>query len=507
MNRRFPWRAAAAALCLLLMPAVSCLFDRLALPASARDPDTCLGLPILAADRPASDSAALPQLLYHGAAAPLDEKSRTLYLPVSAAEGGAPHELSGVLAAADAGVTLAFAPDPSFEDLPSAIAQGHAFRLLASDGSGAVAALSVVFTTLPVLCMDTTDGSDYGDPYAEHSGGVRVFEHGGASTSDAGWHRRGMSTRLFKKGSWKLSLTNGFGRPRNISIASLGSDDDWILNSMGMDDLRLREMLITRLWNGMQQERGSLLRMADCAYCEVILDGEYMGLYLLQRRVDSKFLRLEKSRDIVLKGGNNAKAKDATEAFTVKSSPIGEREAQMLAQPLFALSDVSSIALDTWLDLDVFILFGAMHDNRSIRNTYYLLSPGERGYSISLLPWDTDLSFGLGYVQGKGHTLLPLDEESLPPAHRREYDALLALYPDLGDLIAARWRSLRSGVLSGENIADTIGAITNELDQSGAYARDAALWGARYGGEDTMDRLYNFIDMRLEQVDAVYMSE
>lgn len=503
MNRSFPWRAAAAALCLLLMPVVSLLFDRLSLPDSARDPDSCLGLPILAEDLPVSGGDA-PQVLYQGHAAPLDQKTGTLYLPVPASGSLAPHALTGTLAAKEAGVTLAFAPDPAFSDLPAAIAGGHPFRLLAEHG-GEVSALSVVFTTLPVLCMDTTDGSDYGDPYAEHSGGVRVFEPGAASASDADWHRRGMSTRMFKKGSWKLSVTNRFGRPRNLSISALGSDDDWILNSMGMDDLRLREMLVTRLWNSMQQQSGSPLRMADCAYCEVILDGEYMGLYLLQRRVDSKFLGLEKSRSILLKGSNVAGAKDAAEAFTVKSSPIGEREAQMLGQSIVDLSDVSGISLDTWLDLNAFILFGAMHDNRAIRNTYYIFNPSEHGYSVSLLPWDTDLSFGLGYVQRRGHVLLPLEEDSLPLMHRREYDALLARYPDLDAQIAAHWKALRGGVLSEASIAGALQSITDELDRSGAYARDAALWGARYGGEDTLDRLHDFIDMRLAQVDAVYL--
>lgn len=503
MNRSFPWRAAAALLCLLLMPAVSFFFDAAALPDSPRSPGTCLGLPILR-ESPAVSSGDIPQVLYQGQAAPLDRQTGTLYLPVPASGSLKPHMLSGTLAAQEAGVTLAFAPDPAFDEFSAAIAGGHAFRLFA-DHHGEVSALSVVFTTLPVICMDTTDGSDYGDPYAEHSGGVRVFEPGAVSTSNADWHRRGMSTRMFKKGSWKLSVTNRFGRPRNLAIAALGSDDDWILNSMGMDDLRLREMLVTRLWNSMQQERGSKLRMADCAYCEVILDGEYMGLYLLQRRVDSKFLGLEKSRSVLLKGSNVAGAKNAAEAFTVKSSPMPEQEALMLGQSIVDLSDVSDISLYTWLDLNAFILFGAMHDNRAIRNTYYVFNPSERGYSISLLPWDTDLSFGLGYVQRRGHVLLPLEEDSLPLMHRREYDALLALHPDLDAQIAARWKALRGGVLSSAFIADTLQSIINELDQSGAYARDAARWGVRYGGEDTIGRLNDFINMRLEQVDAAYL--
>lgn len=505
MNRRFPWRAAAALLCVLLIPAAACLFPLAAKSRPARDPGTCLGLPILGAMPAVHEGGEAPQVLYQGLAAPLDESTRTLYLTVAAPEGCTPGDLSGKLAAKDSGISLAFAPDAAFSDLPAAIADGHVFRLLALRGGAAEAEFSVVFTPLPVICMDTAYDSDYDDPYALHSGRIRVFETGGAGDSQAGWHRRGMSTRLFKKGSWKLSVTNDFDRPRNFAIAGLGADDDWILNSMGMDDLKLREMLVTTLWNQMQRERGSALRMADCAYSEVILDGEYMGLYLLQRRVDTKYLGLEKSRDIVLKGSNIAGAKSALDAFTVKSAPMDSEKAAMLAQPLVDLSDVSNVDLDTWLDFDAFLLFGAMYDNRAIRNAYYLLSPEDGTYRISLLPWDTDISFGLGYVQKRGHVLLPLEEESLPLSHRREYDALSLLYPDLDARIAARWQSLRGGVLSDENVKHTLSAIRQALQNSGAYARDAALWEPRYHGEDAGERFDAFLDLRLQQVDAAYL--
>ena len=489
---------------LLLLPLVPFFFSGLNPSASVRAPGTCLGLPILQKDVTVSDTPP-PQVLYQGQPAAFDRVSKTLYLPVSLThENMQPEHLSGTLRAADSGVSLAFLPDAAFENLADAISSGHAFRLIASQ-NGTHSVLSVIFTTLPVICMDTASDSDYSDPYAEHYGSIRTFDPDGTNMTDANWHRRGMSTLRFKKGSWKLSVTNRLGRPRNVSIAGLGSDDDWILNSMGMDDLKLREMFVTRLWNQMKQDKGSTLRMADCAYCEVILDGEYMGLYLLQRRVDSKFLALEKSRDIVLKGGNYQGPTHAAEAFSVKSSPMEERKTQMLVQPLFELSDVSNIRLDTWLDTNAFVLFGSMADNLWIRNCYYILSPQASGYSISFLPWDTDLSFGIENIPAHGFTLLPLEESSFPIDHRREYEALLALYPDLDAQISAHWQKLRNGIFSEANISAALASITNELESSGAYERDLTLWGQRYGGQDTVLRMQDFISLRFRQLDAVYM--
>ena len=503
MNRSFPWRAAAFLVCLLLMPAVSLLSGLTAQSNTPKEEGTCLGLPILAADTPVSAGLLPPQILYQGEPAPLDTKTGTLYISVPLPPGSQPHEPDGVLAAADNGWALAFAPDPAFADLPKAAANGHAFRLLASGRDG-TASLRVIFTPLPVVCMDTTDGSDYGDPYAEHSGSVRVFEPASVSPerSFARWHRRGMTTRLFKKGSWKLSLTNSFGKSLNRSFAGLGSDDDWILNSMGMDDLKLREKLVMELWNGMQTEHG--MRMSSGEYAEVVLDGEYMGLYLLQRRVDVKYLGLEKSRDIVLKGGNYVGAmRSVQDAFSIKDSPLPEDKTYALAENFFSMDDLSALDAASFVDMEVFVLFAALYDNLSFRNAYYVLSPGEGGYQIRMLPWDTDLAFGLRYVEGRGYVLLDDHETALPFEHRREYEAMKALLPDLDARIAARWQALRKSTLSDKNIFTSLVGIMDQITLSGAFARDRALWGTRYGEDDTFDALEACIRNRLSQLDAM----
>lgn len=506
MNRSFPWRAAAVLICLLLMPAVSLLFG-LAAQSSAPKEGTCLGLPILSSDIPVSEGITPPQIFYQGEPAALDGPSGTLYLSISAPQGVQAYELTGTLAAADREWTLSFAPDPAFFDLSAAIAQGHAFRLLASSNKG-TASLRVVFTPLPVVCMNTTDDSDYSDPYAEHSGTVRVFEPSAdtPASSQANWHRRGMTTRLFKKGSWKLSLTNSFGKSRNLAFAGLGADDDWILNSMGMDDLKLREKLIMDLWNGMQADTENGLRMSSGEYVEVVLDGEYMGLYLLQRRVDVKYLGLEKLRDIVLKGGNYVgEMRSVQDAFTIKDSPLPQEATYALAESLFTMDDLSVLDADSFVDMELFVLFGALYDNLSFRNAYYILSPEHVGYRIRMLPWDTDLAFGLRYVNNKGYVLLDDHETTLPFEHRREYDAMKALHPDLDARIAARWQALRSGVLSDENVFAILGGIMDRITLSGALARDRVLWGTRYGEGDTFEALETCIRNRLSQLDAMYL--
>lgn len=47
-----------------------------------------------------------------------------------------------------------------------------------------------------------------------------------------------------------------------------------------------------KLWNRLAEQSPWDYPMSSGAYCEVVLNGHYQGLYLLQRRVDRKYLGL-----------------------------------------------------------------------------------------------------------------------------------------------------------------------------------------------------------------------
>ena len=71
----------------------------------------------------------------------------------------------------------------------------------------------------------------------------------------------------------------------------MGSDDDWILNPMSLDDFKVKENLLMTLWNELAQENDWDVRMSTGNYCEIVMNGRYRGLYLLQRRIDRKYLK------------------------------------------------------------------------------------------------------------------------------------------------------------------------------------------------------------------------
>ena len=500
MEKRFNWRLSGVFICLLL--AALSLYR----PPAAQE--GCLGVSVMdeqtyAALAPADDLSFADSLMYNGQRAAVDHASGTAYLSVALAQDAA--ELTGSLYLKDSPFSLYFAPDPMLRDLPAAIAGGHAFELIALRGSEN-ARLSVVFTPLIVISMTADDPlKDHTDPELTHDGALSIWEPGEkAQSTHANWHRRGRSTLLYRKGSWRITLKTALGKASQLSLGNLGHDDDWVLNSMIIDDLKVRERFVSTLWNTLHADDIRAVRMSQGRYAEVILNGEYAGLYLLQRRIDEDYLGLNKTQDILLKGNSISEIASVEDAFLIESSPRSARVTYDLAAPAYTLEgldDTLSIDLDNWIDLDLFVLFGALFDSYQFRNTFYVLRPSGNSYSMSTLLWDTDVSFGIEYIDLSGFKYLPDDEYFPALVHRREYEALKALYPDLDARIAARWQELRQGLFSRESLIAQLDALNGELVSSGARARDWNTWPLRHHGKESYEAMLRFIDRRLSQMD------
>ena len=65
----------------------------------------------------------------------------------------------------------------------------------------------------------------------------------------------------------------------NVSLLGMPSENDWILNGMVFDPARMRDYLCYNL----SREIGEYA--SRTAYCELIINGDYRGLYLLQEKI------------------------------------------------------------------------------------------------------------------------------------------------------------------------------------------------------------------------------
>ena len=473
---------------------------------------SCLGVQILTQEEMGqytqyskSDYSSL--LEYNGAPAPVDVQTSTLYLSQDIRSECLPKDLPGQLKIRSEKHLLYFAPDSNFSDLSAAAQQGYPFTLLVVADDNTYMKYQVVFTSLPVLRLDgTVTGKDDEDrdllegnlclwtPTDPETG------HYSAKSSAVQWHLRGYASVDRKKKSWKLSLKDEEGLNNDLNFLGLGKDDDWILNAMSSDDTNLKEKMFMDLWNDWAEQNPWNYKMSDGEYVEVVRNGSYSGVYLLQRRIDRKYYRLME-HDILLKGKNTELPLTLQDCYEVIYSPLGEEETLNLMDGIVTGTDTSAIQLDNFLDINLFLQYSSAIDNASIKNTFYLLKWQEDGYQLFMIPWDTDLSWGITYT-----TDFTYDYQRSMNAQvlRREYAGMLQKHPDLKMMMSLRWSELRQSVFSEEHILTLLEENQTTLTRSGAMNRDRTCWGQFFKGKDTTEKLSRFLQERLLRLDEYY---
>lgn len=149
------------------------------------------------------------------------------------------------------GVTIPGRPIHSEEETTSYV--------LAEDGQTTIAAQMKVIGT---------DTGEYhhanGTPDVESSVRIRV---------------RGNSSRRFDKPSYAIRLVNAEGGNAPQSLMGMDAHHEWVLYGPWLDKTAVRNYLFYNL-------AGELMDYApNVRYCEVIVDGEYQGLYLLAETI------------------------------------------------------------------------------------------------------------------------------------------------------------------------------------------------------------------------------
>ena len=501
MQKTRYWRWIALALTLFAFLSVI-LFSRHV------ESSSCMGIMVVSADELSEYSEKADydygdSFLINGEAAPVDRETDTIYISQSIDEDTRFSELYGTLSLAYNDHSLYFEDCEEFKNLKKAVADGKAFKLIVVDPEKRYTEYKVVFTTLPVIRLDGEYSYMNNSNRAVNSGSVCLWspfdpDYGRYSVKSSAteWNIRGATSSVLSKKPYKLSLKTKKGNNNDVAFLGLGADDDWILNPLSTDDTDVREKMAMSLWNEITAEDGPSARMSRGEYVEVIINGKYSGLYMLQRRIDNKYLELEKN-DILFKGLHTWQAEDPRQGYEIEYSSLSEDETFSLLKNFNA----ELIDLDSFIDASLFIQLGAMHDNKGYNNMFYLLNPDGDGYTLSFIPWDTDLSFGVAYYEW---FVYDYDTKLNNLCLRKEYDMMKEAYPELDRLLAERWFELRETTFTRDNIFSLIDSNTDTIISSGAKARDIKSCGTLHGGKDTVESLKSFIEKKIALLDEYY---
>lgn len=455
-----------------------------------------------------TDENILTSLLFNGEALPFDSTQNTFYLPLSMEDKSWEY---GELVSGDEKVGILFIDSIRNINKAEVIREGKSFSFLAYTGNK-YKIYSIIFTGLPIMNISVQDGD------MNESANINMTLYESESKSDwvksslASIRVRGNTSTMYPKLGYKMELAkynkNGELVNNNLALLDMREDNDWILYAMYNDDTKVRDKLSIDIWNefGAKNNPFNLEFGTKLEYVELIVNGQYHGIYGLMEPVDAKKLDISKKRnenveeyiykrttptilslddftegaDNYVKCGFELKGLSRYKEVSLSSwNPLGRfidlhvnADDVRYEEELPNIIDIESIT-DTWLFLQ--IISGL--DNRA-KNMYYVSKYIDGKNKLYFVPWDMDLTWGYVSKGDRPPLYTAFEEEMLTEYVSFETaDRVMQLDVDNSIEIAKnKWKILRSTILTDELLTKRIEALEKTVVESGAMQREANRW-------------------------------
>lgn len=378
---------------------------------------------------------------------------------------------------------------------------------------------------MPLITI-TTDGPIVNSP-AVH-GIINVADaDGNVITMHAGFKIRGTSSQQYDKKSYRVELwADETGTlMADTTFLGLRSDDDWNLEAMWAQPLRLRDKVANELWMEMYQlpylenepEAKPGIRMV---YADLFINDEYMGVYALTERMDRKQLGLRKYngdiRGVLYKGnGPGAPTFDTLPNYDNTSDTWdnyewvypNESDTAINWNHLYSFTNfvinasdnvfysqyAAQFDKDNAVDYYLFINSLMAMDNMG-RNLF--LARYKKSSTYMYLPWDLDAIWGLDTDGRKTYNTAGLKSNGF-------FDRLTQDCNDYGFVASAkaRYNALRTDILTTEHIMEMVQNQYDELVESGVYEREHEAWPEFTVDDTQLDYLKEWLEDRFAYLD------
>lgn len=437
-----------------------------------------------------------------------------------------------------------YAPGSSFTFTDTDSNKRHPLRIYNSQSS-TYQQYNLVFTTLPLICLDT-HGADIikdkrtscqftlFDPLCRLPESLPVFSH------LAEIKVRGASASTYPKKAYSVELQDESGEETDAPLLNLREDGDWILDAMYIDHARMRNRLCTDIWNSFnnvphKEKEPEAINGTRGYFVEVILNKKYNGLYCFTEKIDRKQLKLKKYDDnyrglsykantwntLLGDGQYDADApKNTLEWNGYESEYPGEenlggweylKDFLEFCSPrytdnnTFAENITRHVHLDNIIDYTLFINAVYALDN-AIKNMYLSVYNIQKDSCFFITPWDLDATFGRSY-EGSVANLYAFDD-AIPFSNvliRRLYDYNVENFKNR---LQERWKELRGSCLSVDSVTRRINRYKQLFESSGAFERERNLWPEKCSDLDTETAfMINWYTKNFDIMNHVIMGE
>ena len=391
------------------------------------------------------------------------------------------------------------------------VAGGRLFTFSAMIGGQPIGG-NITFTWLPVLELS----GEFGNEYAP--GLVSLNSPDGSGKDDMlarlKWRGGITNTGNKHKHNYHIKFVDSIGEKKNRRLLDMRKDNHWKLDAGQIDPLRIRNRVCSDLWLDMARDPwfksidSTAVNGSHGRVTEVILNGNYHGIYGLIEPVDRKQLGLIKhdtvnnqfhgqqwaskqwARTYILPAyNNNSETWNQNEVSYPEFEDVHPTDWSTLYNAFNFARRVDSVddwqtlsdSLDYYFDTpvleDYFILLVTIQalDNET-KNIYYSLYDKASGDKrLTVTAWDLDVSLG-------AKTLAGFTDAMVSPERPLNWISNLCLIdmfnhsaPHRQHIIDRYWE-LRQTWLNTDNLVARFQNAVDELENCGAAAREEARW-------------------------------
>ena len=363
----------------------------------------------------------------------------------------------------------------------------------------------------------------------------------------AAFKYRGASSSNYPKRSYAIKLRDENGNSVDRKLLGYRSDNNWILDAMYIDLACMRNRVATDLWNAFEckpyyADREKKVRTGTRGkFVEVILNGQWWGLYCMTEKMDRKQLKLKKFVPAAQSttGENEVhgvlyKSNQWTYEVFMGHESNDDNDNKQVIYPHKKVSDYKNIlGQETWCEYefkypdyeDEAVEWRPLHDAANMVATSFILNidsvksrfdypmlrdyylfidlllatdnhgknlfwyaydtQGPEGDKLSLAPWDLDGTFGQDWDGVITNTKdVTLDFDTYIKNYEHGQFAIFDLIKSRSEWqqdLKDRYAELRiKGVISGDSIANRFANYASLFEASLADQREQDMWSKTY---------------------------
>lgn len=342
-------------------------------------------------------------------------------------------------------------------------------------------------------------------------------------TSLMGIEFRGNLSLSFPKKSFDLEFwTDSISKnSRDLKFKGLKSDDDWILDGLYNEPIRLRSYMATKLWKKIHQpyylnSEPKAESGFDVKYVEVFINQKYQGIYVLSESISRKLLQLReveenKVRGELFKASSYEGAPEFIKApqynnvfphwggFEMEYPIVNYRSHWDTLAALvnlvvkaeemdFAQKIEQEISIDN--AIDYYLLVNLLRATDNLGKNYYLARYSD-GEPYFFVPWDLDGVMGI--IQA-GKRIATTDDM----LGNGLFNRLLEVNPaGFKDKTKQRWNTLRQSEFSDSQLFGKMEKIYDRFSTEKIYEREQMIWPSETTKPEHYDYLRAWLKDRL----------